>query len=154
MTIKQLKYKWRRLDDGSRIFSLIGGMAIVALIIIILGCKVVAVPTEFTVTVYWTAPGDNGNTGTAAVYDLRYGTSTITDANWASAENIPIPAPMIAGTAESASIIFLAESDITVYFAIKTIDTDGNISALSNVVPYLTPDIIPPAAIVDLRNTP
>ena len=42
-------------------------------------------PTEDSVTLTWTAPGDRGNTGTAASYDIRYSTSPITAANFSSA---------------------------------------------------------------------
>jgi hypothetical protein len=125
------------------------------MLLCISGCKVVAIPTEFTLTLYWTAPGDNGNTGTAAQYDLRYGTAPITDANWNSATQITngVPSPSMAGTAEHATFTFLAESEVTIYFAIKAADEKPNWSPLSNVVAYLTPDIVTPAAIVDLRNT-
>ncbi|MFC0335641.1 hypothetical protein ACFOLF_21400 [Paenibacillus sepulcri] len=36
----------------------------------------------------WTAPGDDGTTGTAASYDIRVSTAPITDANFAS--TIPV----------------------------------------------------------------
>ena len=48
------------------------------------------------VNLKWTAPGDDGSTGTAASYDIRYSTSTIDDGNWASATQVagePTPAP-------------------------------------------------------------
>ncbi len=35
-----------------------------------------------TATLSFTAPGDDGNTGTATSYDLRYSTSAITDQYW------------------------------------------------------------------------
>jgi len=42
-------------------------------------------PTSTSLRLTWTAPGDDGNTGTAAQYDIRYSTSTITVSNWSSA---------------------------------------------------------------------
>ena len=118
------------------------------------GCRVVADPIEFTLTLYWTAPGDNTNEGTASQYDLRFYTQSITDANWALATKITngIPTPDTAGTPQQATFTFLAESEITVYFAIKTADEVPNWSPLSNVHPHLTPDIISPATIIDLRE--
>jgi len=42
-------------------------------------------PTDTEIDLDWTAPGDDNSTGTAATYDVRYSTATITAANWASA---------------------------------------------------------------------
>ncbi len=39
--------------------------------------------TTSSVDLSWTAPGDDGATGTATTYDVRYSTSTITAGNWA-----------------------------------------------------------------------
>lgn len=127
-------------------------LSVCALLWSLSGCRVESTPTEFTLTLYWTAPGDNGNTGTASEYDLRYYTSVITDANWNSATRITIPAPQTAGTPEQATFTFMAESEVTIYFAIKTADEVPNWSPLSNIHPHLTPDIISPAAIIDLRE--
>lgn len=38
-----------------------------------------------SVTLKWTAPGDDGNTGTATTYDIRYSKNPITEANWGDA---------------------------------------------------------------------
>ena len=90
-------------------------------------------PTTSSVDLAWTAPGDDGNTGTAASYDVRYSTATITEANWASATQATgEPAPSVAGTPESMTVSGLSE-DMTYYFAIKTSDEVPNESALSNV---------------------
>ena len=52
-------------------------------------------------TLTWTAPGDDGSTGTATSYDIRYSTSVINDGNWAASTPLPgEPAPVIAGSAE------------------------------------------------------
>ena len=37
------------------------------------------------ITLTWTAPGDDGTTGTATTYDIRYSTSAINEGNWAAA---------------------------------------------------------------------
>lgn len=89
--------------------------------------------TSGSATISWTAPGDSGNTGTATSYDVRYSTSPITDANFASATLATgIPAPAIAGTAQSMTISGLSATT-TYYFAIKTSDEVPNQSAISNV---------------------
>jgi hypothetical protein len=81
--------------------------------------------------VSWTAPGDDDRTGTAASYDLRRSTATITEANWAAATTIAgEPSPSAAGATESLALTGLSG---TVYFALKTTDNDSNVSTLSNV---------------------
>lgn len=101
----------------------------------------------------WTAPGDDGTTGTAAAYDIRYYTSSITENNWNNAvqlANEPAPAP--AGTTQTLAVTGLP-AGTTLYFAMRTFDETSNASALSNVVPVTTAanDPTPPAAIADLQ---
>ena len=53
----------------------------------------------------WTAVGDDGSTGTATTYDLRYSTSPITAANFGSATPVTgEPAPKTAGQAETLTV--------------------------------------------------
>ncbi len=107
-------------------------------------------PTGSSVQLTWTAPGDNGNTGTATSYDIRYSTSTINDANWGSASQVAgVPAPQAAGMAESVTVSGL-NSETTYYFAIKTSDEVPNVSALSNIASATTLDVTPPAAVSNL----
>jgi len=114
-----------------------------------------AAPAAAGVVLSWTAPGDDGNTGTAASYDLRYARVPITAANWndwgVMTACLNEPAPLAAGTVQSYTIDSLDPST-TYYFAIKAADEAGNWSALSNVVSYATPaEDVPPAVITDLR---
>ena len=84
-------------------------------------------------TVAWTAPGDDGNTGTASRYDVRYSTSAITPANFASATPADNPPdPGAAGTPESMQVSGL-DFSTTYYFAVKALDEFGNAGPLSNV---------------------
>jgi len=110
-------------------------------------------PTPTTISLSWTAPGDDGITGTATNYDIRYSTEMIDESNWISAAQlIGEPAPVGAGTAESAIVNGLTP-DVTYYFAMKTADEVPNLSIISNV-PYLktapAPDTTAPSAISDL----
>lgn len=85
----------------------------------------------------WTAPGDDGHTGTATKYDLRYSFSGITEDNWDKA--IPIEglsSPLPAGSRETFVVTDLDPSRVTC-FAIKTADEANNWSALSNVAYYI-----------------
>ncbi len=82
----------------------------------------------------WTAPGDDYHSGTAAEYIIRYNTSVITEANWDEAIDVTAePAPGVDGTAESMTITGLPGDAGVHYFALKTRDTNGQLSELSNV---------------------
>jgi hypothetical protein len=90
-------------------------------------------PSNSAITLTWTAPGDDNNTGTAAVYDLRYSTSDITEDNWSSATQATgEPSPSAAGSSETKTVSGLS-ADTTYYFALKTSDEVPNESDLSNV---------------------
>ena len=94
--------------------------------------------TSGTVTLSWTATGDDGNIGTASSYDLRYSTSPIDATNFDQAtpvEGVPIGGP--AGTSESHKVTGLDYST-TYYFALKVKDNVGNASGISNVVSATT----------------
>jgi hypothetical protein len=94
--------------------------------------------TTDSITLTWTAVGDDGNIGTASTYDIRYSTSSITEANWDSATQVAgEPAPKPAGSAESFTITGLSPGT-TYYFALKTADGVPNWSELSNVVQVTT----------------
>lgn len=106
--------------------------------------------TDSTATLAWTATGDDSLTGTATTYDVRWSTSPITAANWASATAASgEPAPGAAGTAQSFTVTGLSRQ-VTYYFAAIVADEAGNWSAMSNVPSATTPDTKPPAAISDL----
>lgn len=109
--------------------------------------------TQTTISLSWTAPGDDNSTGTATSYDIRYSTSAINDSNWSSASQlIGEPTPASAGTAESAVVNGLV-ANVTYYFAMKTSDEVSNTSALSNVPSLATlpaPDVTAPSAISNL----
>lgn len=92
----------------------------------------------FTVTLHWTAPGDDGANGTAQSYDVRYATRSTVP--WASMTPIPSPpTPKPAGAAESLVVHSLAMGG-TYYFSIRTLDEASNLSALSNTASAVTPE--------------
>lgn len=92
-----------------------------------------ATPHLLSVTLEWTATGDDGTSGTALEYDVRYSTNPITESNWESALLVfGEPDPQPSGSAEKFTVQGLA-SGTTYYFAIRV--SDGlNWSPLSNVV--------------------
>ncbi len=87
-----------------------------------------------TITLTWTAPGDDSLTGTATAYDLRYFTIPISSTNFFSAFRVATePIPLAAGKTQSFTVTGLNPGG-WYYFAIRTIDDAGNWSAVSNVV--------------------
>jgi chitodextrinase len=102
----------------------------------------------------WTATGDDGSTGQASSYDLRYSTSAISDDTSFSAATpvTGLSAPKAAGQGETFTVTGLTPSTLY-YFAIKVADEVPNWSALSNVVSVSTQeaDLLPPLAVTDLR---
>ena len=97
-------------------------------------------PTTNSITLSWTAPGDDGNNGTASQYDIRHSTALITEANWSSAAQVSgEPAPQSAGTSQSMNVAGLDPSTLY-YFAIRSADEVPNWSGLSNVASGTTPE--------------
>ncbi len=118
--------------------------------------------TAASVGVSWLAPGDDGNSGTATSYDLRYSTSPINADNFASASKVrsckaggsDLARPKPAGGAE-ACVVQQLYANTNYYFALKTFDEAGNVSPLSSCssCPKLTltsGDTTSPGQITDL----
>ncbi|MCL5010687.1 MAG: hypothetical protein M1127_00535 [Patescibacteria group bacterium] len=113
--------------------------------------------TYNSVNLSWTAVGDDGNTGTATRYDLRYSKSAITSSNFDSALNVnSAPTPKPAGQTEIMLLTGL-EPLTTYYVAVRAIDDYNNKGGISNVVSFATPavpsDTQPPAKPLGLKAT-
>ncbi len=91
--------------------------------------------TSDSITLIWTAPGDDGNQGTASQYDIRCSSSSITtDIEWNTAKQINnIPSPQLAGTSEML-VVTDPNPNTENYFALKTSDEIPNWSGLSNYI--------------------
>lgn len=93
----------------------------------------------------WTAPGDNGNAGTAASYDVRYRVgSAIDGTNWNDANtkiiSTGVPRPASQGTAQTMNVSLTGiASGSTVYYAIVAKDEANNPSPVSNSPSIVTP---------------
>lgn len=93
-----------------------------------------AAVTDSSVTLTWTATGDDADQGTATSYDLRYYRFPITPAIWDSAIQVTgEPSPKPAGETDSMTVYGLLE-DSTYYFALNVGDEAGNWSGISNCV--------------------
>jgi len=112
--------------------------------------------SDQTLVLAWTAPGDDGSTGVAVSYDLRYSTQPITASNFTSAIQVSAePIPMTAGQLQTYIVTGLVKST-TYYFALKTTDDSNNTSAISNVAQVTTAavDTMRPAPVTDLGASP
>jgi len=95
-------------------------------------------PTTNSITLTWTAPGDDGNTGTATSYNIRYATYNITESNWLSATLCSgVPAPKPAGQTET-FVVNNLNSNTQYYFGLKAMDDANNWSPLSNIASATT----------------
>jgi hypothetical protein len=95
-----------------------------------------------TLSLHWTAPGDDGASGTATSYNLRWSSSPINDGNFNAASAIATSHPLISGNTENVAVAGFPSEDI-VYFALKTSDEVPNVSGLSNVLQLTTPGVAP-----------
>lgn len=104
-------------------------------------------PTQSSMTLGWSAPGNDGAVGTAASYDIRYSTASITQANFGSASQVSgEPAPAAHGTAQWYTVTGL-NANTPYYFSIKAVDAAGNWNQASNSPSGTTspaPPVCPP----------
>jgi hypothetical protein len=109
-----------------------------------------------SVELTWTAPGNDGMTGTAASYEVRYATFPITEANWDEAVPALDPLRQLPAGSTMTFQVNELEEDTTYYFAVKTFDDVGNVSALSNVVSATTytptPDSVTVYSLAELQQ--
>jgi len=89
------------------------------------------------IDLHWTAPGDDGASGRASNYIIKYATSSFTDSNWNdswvhTASTGPVPATQ--GSTENKTVGGLT-SGTSYWFAIKTQDEWPNTSAIDTTSP-------------------
>ena len=107
------------------------------------------------VTVAWTAPGDDGDEGTAAEYFLRISSAPISDLTWATDVAVSgTPDPAAPGTRQTAVIDATGMDEV--YAALKSADEVPNLSGLSNVahVSLSTPFVIHQLTTTDENSEP
>ncbi|MEO7867197.1 MAG: fibronectin type III domain-containing protein [Candidatus Eisenbacteria bacterium] len=94
----------------------------------------VATADSTSITISWTAPGGDGQVGTASAYDIRYGnTDHVASWDWTDWAVLPSPpAPHAVGTTESVRITGLTKGAPYV-IALRTRDAAGGWSAQSNI---------------------
>ncbi|MDQ5836669.1 MAG: S8 family serine peptidase, partial [Acidobacteriota bacterium] len=86
-----------------------------------------------SVTLSWTAPGDDGNTGRARIYELRFSDTDLSaDAQFTQARRLVAPLPANAGTAQSFNVK-LPFRHPTGFFGIRAVDNAGNAGPVASV---------------------
>ena len=86
-----------------------------------------------TMELEWTAPGNDGSSGRAHLYDIRYSHEPMKETEYLPYLVVPdIPEPIQGGQTQSLELDWLGPG--THYFAIVTYDDVYNQSRLSNVV--------------------
>ncbi len=109
-------------------------------------------PNSFTI--YWEAPGDDGNVGTADHYEFRWSALAFTEDIFGAQALITtgVPVPLPAGTMQTLTVGGLTpERDY--WIAGKAWDDEGLDGPVSNILHIRThewTDIIPPGVILDL----
>lgn len=95
--------------------------------------EAVVVNSDWTI-LQWRAPGDDGSSGQASAYDLRYNTTgPLDDANFDSGIPVTTATPAFAGVTERLNVSGLSPNT-TYWFALRAADEVPNWSPLSNVV--------------------
>ncbi len=91
------------------------------------------------ITLKWTAPGDDGNYGTATSYEIRYSTSIFeSDSDFQSGTSVPYVdqktgnKPLQSGSLQRVDVDGLDPTTVY-YFALKTTDDSGQTSPMSNI---------------------
>jgi hypothetical protein len=98
--------------------------------------------TDSSVTLIWTATGDDADQGTASSYDIRYWHAWITEANWDSAFQVGYePHPSPAGQKDSMCVTGL-KKDSTYYFALQACDEATNCAPSGCVMGVCFTDVV------------
>lgn len=100
-----------------------------------------------SLTLSWTAPGDDGAVGTASLYEMRISTFPMTEANFSSGTIVPsAPAPEAGGTRQTFVLRGLTRGT-PYWIGLRAMDEAANWGPVSNIVSFAwPPDASPPAA--------
>jgi subtilisin family serine protease len=110
----------------------------------IAGLRVTAVGSN-SVSLAWTATGDDGETGTAYRYDLRVATAPIDSVSFESATRVGVGRPLAAGSTDSVRVLGLA-TQTTYWFALRAQDEFRNAGPVSESVTGTT--LAPPHVVL------
>jgi hypothetical protein len=86
------------------------------------GDLAVTAQTDTAVVLTWSAPGDDGTSGRATSYDIRYATTRIDEGRWRAATIVEGEAPPREAGQPERMVVPGLHSDRTRFFALKTLD--------------------------------
>ena len=116
-----------------------------------IGCKQVdSDPVTITFPLHYTATGDDGIIGQAAVAQIRMATSMSDLAdNWSSCVIISEHVPWAPGVLDTVVVSCEVVTGVDYYIGIKLCDEAANWSLLSNVITRNFPDVTSPSPVGD-----
>ena len=88
-----------------------------------------------TITMKWTEPGDDCNTGDPSTFEVRRSSSNITDTNWQGASVLATGTCVANGSDECLQVSYPTGCP-TRYFVVFIFDEASNRSPMSNVFSY------------------
>jgi len=98
--------------------------------------------SDTSITLSWRAPGGDGMRGLADRYDLRYATTRFDEDTWALATSAKgLNRPSSAGSLERHRIAGLSPG-LTYFFAIRSVDGNGNWSPMSGLINLSLPSTL------------
>lgn len=131
------------------------GVIVFVLMVIVLIAFYYMAAAPLSVTVTWTAPFDlkpDGRGVRCAEYDLRHSPDSATlFSDWHICTRIDLLAPLDSGMAEVVIVHNLHE-ETPYYFAIKSKDSAGNWSDISNIAYVYCEDATRPMPVIDLMG--
>jgi hypothetical protein len=86
-----------------------------------------------TISISWTAPGDDSTFGRADHYAIKYSVTPIDDSNWNQADSVADPPVPVDGGQPQTFLVTGLYPGAFYYLAIKTYDEAGNVSPISNI---------------------
>lgn len=108
--------------------------------------------TDTSITLAWTAVGDNEDIGVASQYDLRYSKSPITSGNFATADRAGVSQTIAAPSQPQSTTVYGLNPSTVYYFALNVADEVPNWSGISNVATGAT-KASPPDPVVSTTVT-
>jgi hypothetical protein len=107
-----------------------------------------------SINLQWNAPGDDGNSGRASAYIIKYMANIGNSFDWDSATVFggTVPFPETAGTVQACTITGLNDG-VRHYLALRAYDKVGNISPVSTVIDTFSGGIIAPVQLRTIVDT-
>lgn len=92
-----------------------------------------------SITLEWTAPGDDDNTGRASLYEIRFSDNNLNSSSaFNEALSFVAPIPAAAGTLQTATVQVPYRHPAG-FFGIRAVDNAGNLSAVASVSVLVDP---------------